>query len=180
MADNKEVVKMVSAIFQAAERGYHGARDSEGNDYKTGLRREVEVDVRSSMFDGFKVKVHGDTLTINYQLEMHDTEYYDKVSKLETDVKSTLSKIKTFIKSQYKDITGKSLGLTSNGEPTIKVTPISMVRTSIVGISSFKIAGIEKEESKREESETAKKVLKTLEKTAKKPTNDERKKEESK
>ena len=175
MAENKDVVKMVSAIFQAAERGYHGAKDKDGNEYKTGLMREV--DVKSSNFDGFKVKIQDNLLTINYQLEMHDTEYYEKVSQLETDVKAILGKIKKFIQSQYKDITGKTLRLAVEEEPKIMVTPISMVRTSILGKSVFRISGIEGSKSEREESETAKKVIKTLEKKPEKSKNDSRKKD---
>jgi hypothetical protein len=173
MADNKDVVKMVSAIYQAAERGTHGAKDKDGKEYKTGLKREV--DVKSSNFDGFKVKIQDNLLTINYQLEMHNFDSSQKIEQVERDIKSTLTSIKKFIQSQYKDITGKTLRLAQEEEPKIVMAPISMVRTSFLGKWVFKISGIESTQTEREENETAKKVIKTLDKKAEKPKNVSRK-----
>ena len=64
--------EVIRGIAQAAANAYDGALDDKGEPIKIGLKREeghVVLDSRS--IDGFKVKIHGNLLVVNYQSECH-------------------------------------------------------------------------------------------------------------
>jgi hypothetical protein len=139
MADSLEIVR---AISQAASLGYDGALDEEGNPVKVGLKREQELDFRDSrIIDGFKVKFQGSRMAICYQCEVPLRETHNK--NFESDIAQTIADVSSFLKKEYKKITGGALSLTKEGEPEISVQNTSRVRNWVEAQCWYKIGGMD-------------------------------------
>ena len=147
-------LEIVNGISQAMAGTYDGALDENGEPIKTGfLRREEEVSIHDRrLIDGFKVALYGDHLCLKYHSEIHLKEVHD--NSFETEMESMLKKCASFLKKQYKAVTGESLSLTSVGEPDIMVQNTSRVRSWVQAKQHFKIGGMDDStESVKQESE---------------------------
>ena len=71
----------------------------------------------------------------------------------ENEISGMIGKIATFLKKEYKTITGNSLTLTKIGEPSILVQKLSNYRTDVRATCDYKIGGINDVEEIRGSSE---------------------------
>jgi len=92
-----------------------------------------------------------------------------------------LNQIKGFLQKEYRKVTGKSVSLTSKGEPNILVQSTSRVRSWVEANQHFKIGGIEAmpilEPSIDSTRDITRKFLEQF--TDKRPLNDTRKKSDN-
>jgi hypothetical protein len=156
--ENDDIYEIVSGIYKAVSLAYDGPTYNEDEDNKIGLRREEGnplLDVR--ILDGFGVKVSGRKLTINYHAEIP----LDEISrqgpeKFENEIEDTIEKCLKFVKKNYKQSTGKTLGTKElkvtnrkgreEKDFNVLIQSISRVRTSVTAQKSYELLGIPKEE----------------------------------
>jgi len=141
MATTLEILNGISQVM--SKISYDGALNEDGEPIEIGLKRE-EGDplIDSRVIDGFGVKFHGqDKLCITYSSEIKLKEVYS--GNLENEVGSMISDVASFLKKEYKGLTGSALTLTTEGEVEVLVQPISRVRTSLTAYQVFKIGGID-------------------------------------
>ena len=145
---SKTTLEIIQGLAQAAANSYDGAHDEryalDGRAVRVGLNREMGcpiIDQRVN--DGFSVKFYGDSMIINYQSdvrlkEVHNPDYQNEVNRM-------INEIRKFLQREYKAITGKSVRLTSKGEPNILVQSTSRVRPFVQAYQHFKISGVDSE-----------------------------------
>lgn len=176
-----DIYEIVRGISQAMSTVYDGPTYNEDNDNKVGLRREEGnplLDKR--IMDGFKAKVSGRKLTINYHTEvpLHEITKMG-AGKYEGEVESMIEKCMTFLKKQYKVATGKALSVKEakrelkSGKSVkdfdVLIQPISRFRTSVIAHKCYELTGIpEPEEFKSEIIDQYEKYHKNLFKDKKK------------
>jgi len=153
MAKKTTVYDIIQGINQAAANAYDGAHDKrftqDGKEAKLGLRREEGCPIIDSrVMDGFKVKVSGNILTINYQSEVSLTEIHE--NNFETDIERKFRDIVKFLKKEYTSITSNKLALTSQGDASIHVQSMSRIRSWVNAAKSYKIGGMKDLETDRE------------------------------
>jgi hypothetical protein len=123
--------EVIRGIAQAAANAYDGALDDKGEPIKVGLKREEgHVVLDSRAIDGFKVKIHGNLLVVNYQSECKMKDVHAR--GFEDEVLGTINDVVKYLKKEYKKITGNALSLSDaeDVEPRVFVTKISKVRTN--------------------------------------------------
>ena len=141
MAEKNDILDIVRGISTAAARGYDGALDSDGQPLKIGLKREEGDPVLDKrIIDGFKASIAGNMLIIKYQAEIMLKDVYK--GDFEGEVEQRMKDIVSFLKKEYKKITGNALTLTKEDEPDVLVQSISKVRTIVNATQNFKIGGI--------------------------------------
>ena len=136
-------LEIINGISQVLSNSYDGALDEKGEPIKIGLRRE-EGDplVDSRILDGFGANIcHSGRLHIKYHIEPLLKEVHS--SSFESDIESTIEKVKSFIKKEYKKVTGSALKLSDPSEVDVLVEYISRIRTSVKAHKCWKISGIE-------------------------------------
>ena len=139
---SQKTLDIVRGIAQAAANCYDGALDPEGKPYDIGLKREEGHPVYDSRrIDGFKVKIMGNILTINYHTDCKLKEVY--ATSFENDIEATIEDIKRHLQKQYKKITGDSLALAPEGECDILVQETSRVRVFALCQKNYKIGGLD-------------------------------------
>ncbi|MEO5367377.1 MAG: hypothetical protein H7831_13720, partial [Magnetococcus sp. WYHC-3] len=115
---NKEsnILDVVKGIQQAAANAY------DGSGKEVGLKREKNLEgekannlVDSRVMDGFGVTVSGDVLKVSYHGEVKVENVHDK--KFEREIEQMLEDIVSFLKKEYKSITGSSLSLKRTKDP---------------------------------------------------------------
>lgn len=184
------VEELVKGIKQAAANAYDGAKDKEGKPLKTGLDRDSElVDPRNMRtIDGFTVKVCSpNLLCVTYHLQMMAKHKLAALeNKLHEEIEDRIKEIVSYVKKEFKNITGSSLNLKMVGDIKYEVEAVSMVRTNLKGMCNYEIGNMEQEQEDDLKKDLDKKVEKVLspgeEKfpKAQKPKNDTRKKEPQK
>jgi hypothetical protein len=138
---NNDILDIVRGISSAAALGYDGALDSDGQPIKIGLKREEGDPILDKrVIDGFKVSIAGNMLVIKYQAEIMLKDVYK--GDFEGEVDQKMKDIASFLKKEYKKITGNALTLTKEDEADILVQSISKVRTIVNANQKFKIGGI--------------------------------------
>jgi len=179
MATTLEIIR---GIAQAAANVHDGGHDEniayDGKARKTGLKREEGHVINDRrVIDGFKVRIGGPILTILYQSE---TRLKDVAAKgFENDIVGTIAKVASFLKKEYKSITGNALTLTKVGDPDILVQKLSNYRTDVRATCDYKIGGLgDVEEVKGDPKDQLNKAVKdflALGPKNKRPKNDSRK-----
>lgn len=107
--------------------------------------------------DGFKAKVGGRTLTINYHTEVPLEQIHKMgAGKYEVEVEDMIEKCLSFLKKKFKSITGKTLSVKEqkkelkNGKKVknfeVLIQPVSRFRTSVTAHKCYDITGIPEEE----------------------------------
>ena len=91
--------------------------------------------------DGFKVSFYGTQLCIHYHAEVKLSEVYGK--DFESDLEQMIEDIASFIKKEYKKVTGNALSLTSAGEIDAIVQNTSRVRTFVQARKFYDIGGLD-------------------------------------
>ena len=148
MATIEEIVKGLS---QAAANAYDGAHDENGEPLKAGLQREEGDPILDRrVIDGFNVKFYGNMMCIAYQSEVQLREVYSK--GFESDVEQRVSDIASFLKKEYKKITGRSVSLTEEGEIDVRVENSSRVRSWVLAKMHYKVGGLDNDMGLAQES----------------------------
>jgi hypothetical protein len=162
---SKETLEIIQGLSQAAANGsYDGAQHMEnyshdGQIRKTGLRREEGIPLLDKRcIDGFKVKFYGDSMIINYQSDVMMRDLKD--DGFENEIVRTLNEVKKFLQKEYKTITGKSVSLTSKGEPQIIVQTTSRVRTFVQAYQHYKVGGLKMDQIGAPSEDTTRDVTK--------------------
>jgi hypothetical protein len=177
---SQKVVDILRGISQAAAGMYDGAADEDGEPIKIGLKREEGnpmLDKR--VIDGCKVRCSGKTLIVSYHSELLLKDVYSK--NLENELEQTMSDIVSYLKKQYRKVTGNTLSLKEKGEVDARVESTSRVRVFVTASKHYEITSMSDVEDIKEPSADA------LEKTfknflaqgglEKRPKNDKRKAE---
>jgi len=144
------VYEIIQGINQAAANGaWDGTHSADlaadGKARSAGLKREDGHYINDRrVMDGFGVKFHGPILRLTYQAETRIKEVQDK--GFEGEIEQRLQDIVTFLKKEYKAITGDTLTLTKEGEPNILVQRISNYRTDVQAHCDYKIGGLKEVE----------------------------------
>ena len=140
--DSVSVLEVVRGLAQAAASAYDGARDEDGKLLEIGLRREIGnplLDKR--VIDGFGVKFMGPLLCINYQTQLELKEVYR--SGFEGEMDQVMSDITKFLKKEYRNVTGKSVALTKEGEIDVRVESTNRIHTWATAYQVYKIGGLD-------------------------------------
>ena len=149
MATTLEIIRGIS---QAAANAYDGALGEDGKPLEVGLRREEGHPILDSrVMDGFGVKFHGNLLRVTYQSdiklkEVHGGGFEDEIGRM-------INAVASFLKREYKKVTGDTLTLTKAGDPDILVQETSRVRSWVQANCDYKIGGINDVEPVGEASE---------------------------
>ena len=107
MATTMEIVRGISQVMANT---YDGAHDENGEPIKIGLKREEGHPINDSrIMDGFKVSFYGNQLCIHYHAEVKLKEVYAK--DFESDLEQMIEDIASFLKKEYKKVTGSALSL---------------------------------------------------------------------
>ena len=159
-------LEIINGISQAAANAYDGALDDKGEPVKVGLKREeghILHDKR--VMDG--IKYHS-------EVNLKDVQG----DKMEKEIEQMIGKIATFLKKEYKSITGKALTLTKEGNVEARMQYMNHIRCWVTAHCIYNIGGIKDVEAVKEESgDRLDKKFKDFlnQSTGKKSPNDKRK-----
>mgnify|MGYP003660967538 FL=1 len=143
---------VVRGIMQAAADSYDGALDDKGEPVKIGLKREEGHPVLDTrVMDGFKCRIDGTKLVINYQSDLLLRDVYR--GNLENELEQTMGDIVKYLKKQYKKITGSALKLKADGEVDALVQSTSRVRVFVLATKVYNINNLKDVENRLEPSE---------------------------
>tara|TARA_B000000557_G_scaffold98860_1_gene80085 strand:- start:19159 stop:19704 length:546 start_codon:yes stop_codon:yes gene_type:complete len=148
-------LEIIQGIHQAAANAYDGALDENGDPVKVGLKRE-EGDplIDRRVMDGFNVSIHGNKLCVAYHSEVRLKEVYG--SNFESDTEQMIEDIASFLKKEYRKVTGESLSLKAVGECDMIVQNTSKVRSWVQARKHYEISSLaEVEGVPSSEDETA-------------------------
>ena len=176
---SQKVVDILRGISQAAAGMYDGATDENGEPIKIGLKREEGnplLDKR--VIDGCKVRCSGKTLIVSYHSDLLLKDVY--AQNLENELEQTMSDIVSYLKKQYKKITGNTLSLKEKGEVDARVESTSRVRVFVTARKDYEISNMtDVEDIKGTSEEKLEKTFKDFlaKSSDKKAPNDKRKAE---
>ena len=145
------VYEIVQGLSQAAANAYDGALTEDGEPLKAGLQREEGnplIDKR--VMDGFNVRFGGNVMTLSYHSEVQLKEVY--APGFETDMEQRIADISTWLKKEYKRITGDPVTLTKEGEIDLRVESSSRTRTWVTAKWHYRVGGLE--EAMRNDAES--------------------------
>lgn len=134
------VLEVINGISQALHAKHEG-----GTEF--GLKRETEPLLQGvsiydpRVMDGFGVQFQGDMLLLKYHSEMPLTSVHNK--NFETDITRNVKDICEHIKSEYKNVTKKSLSLTSFGDIKIMVQTANRRTCYVNAVQAYKIGNID-------------------------------------
>jgi hypothetical protein len=169
------ILDIVQGLQQAASNGYDGATDESGEPLKTGLKRdEGNPIIDGRVMDGFAVVMQGDKVKITYHGEIRLEDAHD--AKFEKEVEQMLADVVSFLKREYKKVTGKALTLTPDDKPPIRVLvqSTSRVRAWVQATKVYTLGGVNvsnKDEVQEKRTAGIKKWLDVTSKAGKKPKN---------
>jgi hypothetical protein len=138
------IYDIIQGLSQAAANSYDGARDSEGELVEVGLQREQGnplIDKR--VMDGFNVRFFGNKMVLSYHAEVQLKEVYAK--GFEGEIDQRLTDILSFLKKEYRKVTGSSVKLKQEGDIDVRVENSSRVRSWVTAGKTFIIKGSEAE-----------------------------------
>jgi len=178
------VYEIIQGINQAAANaGYDGAHEeslqADARARTAGLKREDGHYINDRrVMDGFGVKFMGPILRLTYQAETRIKEVQD--NNFENEIEGRLAEIISFLKKEYKAITGNTLALTKEGDSHILVQRISNYRTDVQAHCDYRIGGLSEtvevnQGSDKDRLEGAIKDWLALGPAARRPKNDTRK-----
>jgi len=175
---SQKVVDILRGISQAAAGMYDGATDENGEPIKIGLKREEGnplLDKR--VIDGCKVRCSGKTLIVSYHSDLLLKDVY--AQNLENELEQTMSDIVSYLKKQYKKITGNTLSLKEKGECDARVESTSRIRVFVTARKDYEITNMDAEDIKEPSEEKLEKTFSDFLSQAsdKRPKNDKRKAE---
>jgi hypothetical protein len=176
---SQKIVDVLRGISQVAGSMYDGATDESGEPINIGLKREEGnplLDRR--VIDGCSLRCSGKTLQVSYHSELLLKDVYAK--DLQSELEQTMSDIVSYLKKEYKKVTGNTLSLKEKGECDARVEKTSHVRVFVAARKDYEISNMgETEDVKEPSEENLEKSFKNfLEQSSdKKAPNDKRKAE---
>ena len=136
------VYEIVQGLSQAAANVYDGALDEKGEPIKVGLQRETGDPILDKrIMDGFNIKFYGNMMCLSYMSETRLKEVY--VNGFESDVEQRIADIASFLRKEYKKITGNSISLTKEGEVDMRVESSSRIRSWVTAKQHYKVGGLD-------------------------------------
>ena len=130
-------LEIVNGISQVLANTYDGALDEKGEPIEIGLKREEGHPILDSrVMDGFKVSFHPESICIHYHAEIKIKDIYS--GTFEQDIEAMIDQIASFIKKEYKKVTGNSLSLNADNEAKITAQNTSRVRTFVQAHRHYK------------------------------------------
>ena len=145
---------VVRGIMQAAADSYDGALDDKGEPVKIGLKREEGHPVLDTrVMDGFKCRIDGAKLIINYHSEILLRDVYK--GSLENELEQTMADIVKHLKKRYRKITGSTLKLKADGEVDAIVQSTSRVRVFVLATKVYDIQSLKDVENRLHPSENS-------------------------
>ena len=135
-------MEIVRGISQVIANSYDGATDDKGEPIKIGLKREEGHPILDSrVMDGFRGSYHGSQLCIHYHSEVKLKEVH--ANGFESDLEQMIENIASFIKKEYKKVTGSALSLKKVGELDAIVQNTSRVRAWVQAKCYYDIGGLD-------------------------------------
>jgi hypothetical protein len=136
------VYEIVQGLSQAAANAYDGALTEDGEAIKAGLKREEGDPILDRrVIDGFNVSFHGPLMCIQYHSEVQLKEVY--AAGFESVIEQQIADIASFLKKEYRKITGNSVSLTKEGEAEMRVESSSRVRSWVTAKCHYRIGGMD-------------------------------------
>ena len=136
------VYEIVQGLSQAAANAYDGALTEDGEAIKAGLKREEGDPILDRrVIDGFNVSFHGPLMCIQYHSEVQLKEVY--AAGFESGIEQQIADIASFLKKEYRKITGNSVSLTKEGEAEMRVESTSRVRSWVTAKCHYRIGGMD-------------------------------------
>jgi len=112
----KEILEVITALNQAANNAMWKKTDA--------LEREKSIGPRDfKINDSFKLKFADNKMMVEYTLEVKNALMPD--IKFEVNPENKITSILKYLKDEYKQITGKTVGFEEDSKLNITVTPIS-------------------------------------------------------
>jgi len=143
---------VVRGLMQAAADSYDGALDDKGEPIKVGLKREEGNPILDTrVMDGFKCRIDGTKLVVNYQSDLLLKDVYK--GNLENELEQTMADIVKHLKKQYKKITGSTLKLKAEGDVDALVQSTSRVRVFVLATKVYNIDSLTDVENRLQPSE---------------------------
>jgi hypothetical protein len=134
-------LEVIRALAQCAANSYDGALDEKGEPIKIGLKREEGHPVLDSrVMDGFKIRIQGNKLLCIYQSDIKLKDLH--AGNFESEMEQTMGDIIKHLKKQYRNLTGKAITLTSEGDVDVLVQSTSRVRVFAIANKTYKIGGL--------------------------------------
>ena len=147
------VYEIVQGLTQAAANAYDGALNEDGEQLKAGLQREEGDPILDKrVMDGFNVRFRGNVMCLNYMSEVQLKEVY--AAGFESEVEQRMTDIASFLKKEYKKITGNSVTLTREGELDVNVQNSSRVRSWVQAMMDFKVGGLDEAMATKADADT--------------------------
>ena len=142
MAENN-VLEIIRGLSQAASLSYDGL-DSDGKRIEAGLKREEGHLINDKrVIDGFNVGFHGNQMIVNYHGEVNMKQIHARGPKrFEEEMESMFSDITSFLKKEYKKITGKACTLKPLGEADSVIQRMSSIRNWVQSKKIYEIGGL--------------------------------------
>ena len=138
------VYEIVQGLSQAAANAYDGALDESGEPVKAGLQREEGDPILDRrVLDGFNVKFSGNMMCLYYMSEVQLKEVH--ANGFEQEIEQRIADIASFLKKEYKKITGESVSLTAEGEVDMVVQTTSKVRSWVQANMTYRVGGLNEE-----------------------------------
>ena len=166
------ILDIVKGINQAATNAYDGAVTEEGEPLDIGLQREKPTPITDKrVMDGFGVTFNGTTLRVNYHREVMTNEVM--TNKLKTEVETAIEEVHSFLKKEYKKITGEALKTKKlPGHIIGDVQTTSRIRSWVQAHCDYEIQGAEGHDVKdKNDIDSSIRSFLELGKNAKKPEN---------
>ena len=148
---SQKVVDIVRGISQAAAGMYDGATNEDGEALKIGLKREEGNPILDKrVIDGAGVRISGKTLIVSYHSELLLKDVY--AQDLESELEQTMSDIVSYLKKQYRKVTGSTLSLKEKGECDARVESTSRVRVFVTASKRYEIGNMDEVEDVKDPS----------------------------
>lgn len=136
------VYEIVQGLSQAAANAYDGALTEDGEALMAGLKREEGDPILDRrVIDGFNVSFHGPLMCIQYHSEVQLKEVH--ASGFEAGIEQQIADIASFLKKEYRKITGNSVSLTKEGESEMRVESTSRVRNWVTAKCHYRVGGMD-------------------------------------
>jgi len=136
------VYEIIQGLSQAAANAYDGALTEEGEPVLVGLQREEGDPILDKrVLDGFNVRFRGNLMSLSYHSEVQLKEVY--TNGFESDIEQRISEIASFLKKEYRKITGNSVQLTKEGEVDMRVESTSRIRSWVTAECRYKVGGLD-------------------------------------
>lgn len=148
-----KTLEIVNGISQVLSNTYDGALDENGEPINIGLNREEGHIINDSrVMDGFSVKFHGNAMSVHYHGDVKLKEVHE--NNFESEIESKIASIASYLKKEYKKLTGNSLELVKEGEIDVMVQSTSRVRSFVQASCMYRMSGVDAEMVSEESAET--------------------------